>query len=179
MMLWSDVHYAEQPLADPRLEAYLAALRPLYANGRVLLRCFQPTDTVAFHSASRHDLRGFDHLLSAFLGAPSIQVFLRELQIPSPLKLPTFHHYSAYEMEGALTITLLRGGAYQKFPGTVDEARRLSREFVTAIGHDYAQVFKLEGAWADWFYDVAWDSSFVVYDPQRMKWWVLCMTDTD
>ncbi len=179
MMLWSDVHYAEQPLTDARLEAYVAALRPLYANGRVLLRCFQPTDTVAFHSASRHDLRGLDHLLSAFLSAPTIQVFLGELHIPSPLKLPAYHYYSVYEMEGALTVTLLRGGAYKRFAGTEDEARRLSREFVAAIGHEHAQVFKIVGAWTDWFYDVAWDSSFVIFDAQRMRWWILCMTDTD
>jgi hypothetical protein len=65
------------------------------------------------------------------------------------------------------------------FPGTEDKARRLSREFVAAIGHDYTQVFSIEGAWTGWFLDVAWDSSFVVYDPQRMRWWILCMTDTD
>jgi hypothetical protein len=82
-------------------------------------------------------------------------------------------------MEGALTVTLLRGGAYKQFTGTEDEARRLSREFVTVIGHDHAQVFKIEGAWTDWFYDVAWDSSFVIYDAQCMRWWILCMTDTD
>jgi hypothetical protein len=179
MMLWSDVHYAEQPLSDPRLEAYLTALRPLYANGRVLLRCFQPTDTVAFHSASQHDMRGLDHLLSAFLCAPTVQVFLSELQIPSPLKLPAYHYYTAYELEGALTVALLRGGAYQRFSGTEDEARLLSRQFVAAIGHDHAQVFKILGAWTGWFYDVAWDLSFVILDAQRMKWWILCMTDTD
>jgi hypothetical protein len=87
-MLWSDVHYAEQPLADSRLEAYLAALRPLYANGRVLLRCFQPTDTVVFHSASRHDLRGLDHLLSAFLSAPTIQVYLASFIFHRPRSCP-------------------------------------------------------------------------------------------
>ncbi len=179
MMLWSDVHYAEQPLSDPRLEAYLAALRPLYANGRVLLRCFQPTDTVAFHSASRHDLRGFDHLLSAFLCAPTVQIFLSELHIPSPLKLPDYYYYSAYELEGALIMTLVQGGAYKRFAGAEDEARRLSRDFVTAIGHEHAQVFKILGAWTDWFCDVAWDSSFVILDAQRMRWWILCMTDTD
>jgi hypothetical protein len=179
MMLWSDVHYAEQPFTDARLTAYLEALRRLYGNGRVLLRCFQPTDTVAFHSARAHDSRGLDRLLSAFLGATTIQQFLGELHIPSPLKLPTYQYYSAYEMEGALTVALLQGGAYHKFLGPDDEARRLSREFVSAIGHDHAQVFKIAGAWTDWFYDVAWDLSFVILDPQRTRWWILCMTDTD
>jgi hypothetical protein len=179
MTLWSNVHYAEQPLVDSRLQAYLEALRPLYVNGRVLLRCFQPTDSGAFLSASRSDLRGLDYLLAAFLGAPTIQELLGELRIPAPLKLPRYHFYSAYEMEGALTVALLRGGAYRQYSGTEDEARQLSREFVTAIGHNYPQVFKIEGAWTGWFYDVAWDTSFLVYDPQHMRWWVLCMTDTD
>ncbi len=87
--------------------------------------------------------------------------------------------YSAYEMEGALTATLLQGGAYDRFPGTEDEARVLSRQFMTAIGHDQAQVFKILGAWTHWFGDIAWDASFIVLDMQRMRWWVLCMTDTD
>lgn len=82
-------------------------------------------------------------------------------------------------MEGALTVALLRGGACRKFAGTEDEARQLSREFVAAIGHDHAQVCKILGAWTDWFYDVAWDASFVILDAQRMRWWILCMTDTD
>jgi hypothetical protein len=179
MMLWSDVHYAEQPLADARLTAYLEALRQIYANGRVLLRCFQPTDTAAFHSASHYGLRGLDHVLSAFLGAPTIQVYLSELHIPSPLKLPAYQCYSAYEMEGALTVALLQGGAYHKFLGPEDEARQLSREFVAAIGRDHTQVFKIEGAWTDWFYDIAWDLSFVILDAGHMRWWILCMTDTD
>jgi hypothetical protein len=179
MMQWSDVHYAEHPLADPRLDAYLATLRNLYSNGRVLLRCFQPTDTVAFHNARAHDRGAFDHLLDAFLRAPTIQVYLSELRIPSPLKLPAFHCYSSYEMEGALTLVLLRGGAYQKFAGTEDEARNLARQFVAVIGHDQAQVFKILGGWTPWFYDVAWDSSFVILDTRRSRWWILCMTDTD
>jgi len=179
-MLWSKVHYSEQPVTDPRLNAYLSELTPLYVNGRVLFRCFQPTDSAAFQAASRHDLRGLDHLLTSFLSAPTVRLALTELQLPSKFKgSPPFHYYSAFEMEGALTVALLRGGAYKRFAGSEDEARRLARGFVSAIGHDYAEVFKITAAWTDWFYDVAWDSSFVVLSQQQLKWWVLCMTDTD
>lgn len=73
----------------------------------------------------------------------------------------------------------MQGGAYQKFSGTEDEAGLLSRHFVAVIGHDHTQVFKVLGAWTYWFYDVAWDTSFVILDAQRMRWWILCMTDTD
>lgn len=50
---------------------------------------------------------------------------------------------------------------------------------MNAIGHEYTEVFKIIGAWTPWFYDVAWDPSFVIFNRPQMKFWILCMTDTD
>jgi len=180
-MLWSDVHYTDCEIRDPRADAFLAAIRNLYANGRVLFRCFQPTVTEAFRSAADFDRHDLAHRLRAFLVAPTIRAMLKELELP-PLSetLPGFHYCSAYEMEGALVATLLRGGAYNKFPGTEDEARRLARDFVSVIGHQHSEVFEIvEEAWTSWFYNVAWDLSFVVLNSRQLRWWILCMTDTD
>jgi hypothetical protein len=63
-----------------------------------------------------------------------------------------------------------------------DEARRISRAFVDVLLGNHRRsstVLALDGAWTPWFYDVAWDSSYVILDPAASAWWTLFMTDTD
>ena len=43
----------------------------------------------------------------------------------------------------------------------------------------HCYVFMIDGAWTPWFFDVAWDYSYVLFDPIRRCWWTLFMTDTD
>ncbi len=96
-----------------------------------------------------------------------------------------FLNYSwqgAFEFEGALTQTLLAGGAYTRFKGTEDDARALSRNFIEAIlpdGRLSASVYKIDGAWTDWYYDVAWGKTFIIYDRVGCRWSIFCATDTD
>jgi hypothetical protein len=33
--------------------------------------------------------------------------------------------------------------------------------------------------WTPWFYDIAWDATFVLHDPQAKGFVLLCLTDTD
>jgi hypothetical protein len=80
-----------------------------------------------------------------------------------------------------LTHALVAGGAYG---GGVPEeaARQLSRAFVASCFNDHhlsVTVFAIRGAWTDWFYDVAWDSSYLCVDPLAARWTCLFFTDTD
>jgi hypothetical protein len=179
---WDQVQYVTGSLEGPRTEALIGALRSAYANGDALLFRFIPTDAEAFDLAARHDLRGLDHMLAAFLRAPSVQVALAEIELAScPTFPPSYHSIGAFELEGALTHALIRGGAYR---GGVPEeaARKLSRDFVEACFQDHRRgitVFVIHGAWTRWFHDVAWDMTYIAYDPGGRNWTCLVATDTD
>ena len=100
-----------------------------------------------FQNACRHDLSGLDNFITAFLSASSVQTIIDELQLPLIVRnTPNYHYHSTYEMEGALTVSLLQGGAYKKFAGSEEKARRLARDFVNVIGHEHTEVFKIVGA---------------------------------
>jgi hypothetical protein len=181
--MWRDVEYVLAPTDDPRLLAVTQSIKTSHTNGGAILRGFQPTNIPAFDSAARNDLQGIDHLLRCFLEASSVRQGVPDLKIPHPLPtLPNYTWYGTYEFEGALTHLLLAGGAYQSAGLHEEQARSMSRAFVDVlIGNArlQASVYRINGAWTDWFYDIAWDATFLVYHPVARQWTLLCVTDTD
>lgn len=41
------------------------------------------------------------------------------------------------------------------------------------------KAFSLACDWSPWFFDVAWDSTLVVFNLTAKKMWLICGTDTD
>lgn len=161
----------------------VSALSDAYANGAAKLAAFAPSDVGAFDDAARTDLQGLSHLLGYFLLAPGVRGALPEIEIPDfGSELPPHRAMGAFEFEGALVQLLLLGGAYGGSVASEDVARRLARDFVDAIAGErrlQIVVFAIHGAWTSWFYDVAWDGTFVVYDSAWRRWTCLFLTDTD
>ena len=182
-MSWHDVEYRLEDYQDDRLNTAVRALERTHANGGVLLRCFHPLIGERFGKAYQQDLRGDEHWLRCFLECETVRNQISELKIPHPLgDVPQFTTYGAYEFEGALISLLLRGGAYVKSSLTENDARTFARDFVDAVVgdyRDYVTVFRVDGAWTDWFCDVAWDATFIVLNPVAKCWWLFCVTDTD
>jgi hypothetical protein len=94
---------------------------------------------------------------------------------------PPYRSIGTFEFEGALTQALVAGGAYG---GRVPEqaARQLSRDFVDCCFDDRrlsVAVFCIPGAWTKWFYDVAWDGTYLCLDLVGASWTCLLFTDTD
>jgi hypothetical protein len=182
-MGWRDVEYELVPTADPRLQGVTQTVKSSHVNGGAILRVFQPRSDAAFDSAARSDLQGIDHLLRCFLEARSVREAVPELKIPNPLTpMPKYTWYGTYEFEGAVTHLLLVGGAYQSAGLNEEQARSMSRAFVDALVENarlQTSVYRISGAWTDWFFDVAWDSTFVVYQPGARRWALFCITDTD
>jgi hypothetical protein len=181
---WEDVTYAVEPLDDPRLTDFLTALGQVYVNGGAVLRSFWATNGASFDHALRHHFRGLDHAFRTFLTRPSVVAALPELQIRMPLdRPPEFRWMSAFGVEGDLTHTLLVGGAYERYRGTVEQARTLSRRFLEALfGEELHRVGWAGGSptpWTPWFYDIAWDATFVLQDQRARRVVLLCVTDTD
>lgn len=167
-MSWRDVEYRLDDFHDDRLDTIVRALETTHVNGGVLLRCFRPLLGARFGEAHQQDLRGVEHWLQCFLECETVRDLIPELKIPSPLgELPPFTTYGAYEFEGALIPLVLRGGAYVGSSISENDARTFARGFVDALvgdRRDQITIFRLDGAWTDWFYDIAWDATFVVFD---------------
>jgi len=49
------------------------------------------------------------------------------------------------------------------------------------VGDRYEQfrVFQSEAPWTPWFFDIAWDHTWILADYERLEVSVLCKTDTD
>ncbi len=182
-MGWRDVEYQLASVHDPRLLEVTRLVERTHANGGAILRMFQPTSVAAFETAARSDLQGIDYLLRCFLEAPSVRDAVVDLKIPYPLApMPQYNWYGTYEFEGAITHLLLVGGAYRNAGLSEEQARGLSRAFVDAlVGNARLQtsVYRISGAWTDWFHDIAWDATFVIYQPVAQRWTLFCATDTD
>lgn len=181
-MSWEHVSYNAGLFGDLRVSKVISALARAYVNGAAKIACFVPTDNKAFDDAARTDLRGLDHLLSTFLSAPSVRSALLDIGIPDGTAAPPHGTMGAFEFEGALVQLLLRGGAYGGGVPSEDIARELARNFVDAVAGDrrlQVTVFSVDGAWTEWFHDVAWDHTFIVYDPTQRKWTCVFLTDTD
>jgi len=182
-MGWGDVEYELVPTDDLPLRAVAQVLQASHVNGGAILRVFQPTSDAAFDAAARSDLQGTDHLFRCFLEARSVREAIPELRIPYPLTpMPKHTWYGTYEFEGAVTHLLLVGGVYKSAGLSEEQARSMSRAFVDAlVGNARLQtsVYRISGAWTEWFFDIAWDSTFVVYQPVARRWALFCVTDTD
>lgn len=183
-MPWEDVTYAVEPLESPAITEFLTAVGQVYVNGGVILRSFRAVNEAAFDLALRSDFRGIDHAFRSFLTCPSVVAALPELQIGLPLERPPeFRWTSPFGVEGDLTYSLLVGGAYERLQGTVDQARGITRRLMEAIFGRELHLVGWAGSsttpWTPWFFDVAWDATFVMQDIRAKRFVLLCMTDTD
>lgn len=62
------------------------------------------------------------------------------------------------------------------------EAKKLGQMICDYMFQDRfseVKVFKSGQAWANWFYGVAWDCTWIIFDETEQKLWVICITDTD
>ena len=166
------------------VDALLDALRYVYANGDARFASFLiGASTALDYFAVRDQLDGF-------------QFWTQMLQSPAVLeKLPwlngiyiakaenAFRPLSAYFLDGDLAETLMKGGAYRRFPGTAEEAKTLGLDFCAAVfenRYDELILRKSTKAWADWFFMVGpWNNTWLGLDRRARRFWILCTTDTD
>ena len=177
---WTPVEDSSSLRRFEAIEALLGEVSRQYANGGCVLYRFEVRDPSLFNFAQAD---GYSRLLVAFLNRPEVKNALNDLQLASAKVIPPpFRPLGSFEFEGALTEILLGGGAYIGGMSSEDEARRISRAFVDVLLGNHRRsstVLALDGAWTPWFYDVAWDSSYLILDPAASAWWTLFMTDTD
>lgn len=168
---------------DEAVDALLAAMRHVFANGDAQYASFLiGPSSVLDYFAARDQL-------------DEIQFWTRMLQAPAVVEaLPwlgdayfdikeiSFNTLSAYYLDGDLAQTVVKGGAYLRFPGTAEEAKILGLDFCSGVfdnRYDELIVRKSKDAWASWFKYAPWDNTWLGLDRRTRRFWILCGTDTD
>lgn len=181
--MWERLDFAPLPTDYPRVERFAAALSSVYVNGRVVHRAFRlPVDPVFDWYSSRnrfYEMAFFERLWTA----QSVQV-----AIPQQLRPVNFSSNDVFEwssplmLSGSLAWALAAGGAYQRHQAGTLDAKRLAdaaAEELLVSDYDSALLFISHVAWSDFFFDVAWDSTWVLINTARQTVNVLLGTDTD
>lgn len=157
---------------NPKVQNVVEILRGLYVNGGVTFATFTHRSMEEYNNAQGE--------LCAFLDSPDVRRTLHFLKIPDGLSpLPQHSLVSPSTLQSDITCMLKRGGAYTR--GVEHEAETLAAAFCGILLGDRngIQLFRIEGAWSPWFYDVAWDYTCVMKIPSQKRWVILCCTDTD
>jgi hypothetical protein len=182
-MGWKSVEYEAIPNTDKRIVSVLNSFKKLYVNGGPLLRIFKPSNHLIFDDAAFSDIRGSNHFLQCFLETQTVRENVADLAIPFPLDaVPKHRQLCVAEFQTTLLQTLMAGGAYERPSFSVEIALQMVQEFIDALADSesqYLTIWQIEGAWTDWFYDVAWDYSFVLLQLKARKCVLFCITDTD
>jgi hypothetical protein len=166
---------------SPKIDRFIDAIRKSFVNGGIIIAGFEPDNREDFDVAARLNLVTTNKQLSTFLTRPSVRAGVPELQLPESLDpLPINHFMGRYGLEGLLIDILLDGGAYKKFDGVSEEARRIGREYVDElVGDNVRDVLAVRvELLTKWFYDVAWDHFLMIYDQQERRFWLICITET-
>lgn len=85
-------------------------------------------------------------------------------------------------LDGSIAAQILWGGAYEGFKERPVIAKQLAVNVCQYMFQDrYEDIKVIESyrPWTDWFYDVAWDVTWMVLDSREQKMWFICATDTD
>jgi hypothetical protein len=181
------------------LDGLLGTIRATYVNGGALfaqVRAVDVDDPARWFAIarSRHRYRwhgtSFERARDAFgtlFDSQAMRTAVPELRIPDPyptteppqfLELPKGTRALVEDLASAL----LHGGAYRHFPGPAADALEVvSTGLADLMGRrrQHFRVFQSHAPWTPWFFDVAWDHTWILADYQRLEASVLCMTDTD
>ena len=150
----------------PVMEKYVEKLRQLKSNGRAYF--------ARYEVAGEHDFRWLDHLTSmgkldfcqCFLTHPDLQAIAPELVDSARFdESVRFARMYSLILDGELAFDLIWAGAYSIYRGTYREAKNMGGQVCDELfgdRFDEITVFRCGNAWSSWFYDVAWDSTYIL-----------------
>ena len=93
-----------------------------------------------------------------------------------------FSYSSPLTLDGDLAAQLTWGGAYTSFGAGGAVAKRIGAAFSADVIGDRYEDFRIDHtheSWSPWFFDVAWDRTWVITDRRDQRVTLLCLTDTD
>jgi hypothetical protein len=181
--MWKELQITQEPFPHPAIDNVLRHLRATHTNGGAEFAQFKVSEHPTLHwFGARNRLDEID-FFDRFLSSSPVSSALPALKIDaSGVSGAGFEWGDTLTLDGEIAQVLVQGGAYEKYAGTAREAKEIAGRFCVAVfGERFTevQVYKSYKPWSDWFYDVAWDATWLGFDKRHVKVWLLCVTDTD
>ncbi|EEM90903.1 MULTISPECIES: hypothetical protein [Bacillus cereus group] len=181
-MRWKEGTFEKIATSDSAIEKLIHTFKEQNVNGGAVISCFK-VHNENFFKEIPHSKDGHEHFFRRIFNSLDIMHNLEELKIHTSEKYKfQFQYRSAVMLDGGIAFQIIRGGAYKCFPDRMVMAKQLASDVCQCMFQDRYEdiiVFESHAPWTDWFYDVAWDVTWMVLDSKECKMWLICATDTD
>ena len=179
--MWENLRVTHVETIDPAISVFTEELKKYYLNGEVKYHSFiLPECEVLDWYCSRNQLKEL-HIFKKIWSVPEVkQHFNINEMDENPNK--AFNQTSPFTLGGSLAWILHAGGAYEQPKWNGKKSKAIGEKAaVSLINDDYENTLVYESgcAWCDLFYDVAWDSTFIVLNKKERQLHILTATDTD
>lgn len=180
--MWKPGTFKPIDISNQITQTFENTFNNINTNGGTIVKCFQVTNNQVIKELPWKQEK-FENYFKELLSSPDIVNSLKMLDINVPLENDIgLTESNSLTLDGYFAVRLMWGGAYGEFNGTAGEAKKLGQMFCNYIFQDrYAdvKVYSTPVAWTNWFHDVAWDDTWIIFDTSKLLLWIICMTDTD
>jgi hypothetical protein len=198
-----DYKYTRQPYARPELASFaedwdrtaIEVVKPLDERLLAVTTAIGKTHVNGWAAAAQFHIKAFGAVATA-LGSNRLKHvdfflhFFANQVVQEALPQVANARSSVAEFEKTeitraiedLAAIISQGGAYRGFRGSASDANRLAQGFAdAALQRRMSETFCWVNysPWTEWFFDVAWDSTFFWYSGQTSTVTLLLRTDTD
>ncbi|MFK4467145.1 hypothetical protein [Bacillus sp. RC252] len=181
-MRWKEGTFENIETNDSSIEQIINTFKEQNLNGGAIISCFKVNDEQFFNEIP-YERDRYEHFFRKIFNSLDIINNLEELKIHTSEKYKfQFEYNSAVMLDGSIAFQIIRGGAYKGFSERPVMAKQLANNVCQCMFQDRYEditVFENHSPWTEWFYDVAWDNTWMVLDSKEHKMWLICATDTD
>lgn len=178
------IEFTPAQVNSPAALRLIDTLRSLHINGGAHIAAFtvDRADDAAhwLFSRNRFEEYGF---IEQLLTSDALASALPELlPINADLSQAGFAASSALILDGQIAGALVYGGPYRDFEGSHADAKRIGVEVCSELMSERYEDFRVDsagGSWSEWFYQVAWDRTWILTDRRNERVTLICITDTD
>ncbi|OUA11510.1 hypothetical protein BK772_04220 [Bacillus thuringiensis serovar finitimus] len=182
VMRWKEGTFEKIETSDSSVEQLIHTFKEQNVNGGAVISCFK-VHNENFFKEIPYERDKYENFFRKIFNSLDIIQDLEELKIHTSEKYKfQFQYRSAVMLDGSIASQIIRGGAYKDFPERMVIAKQLASHVCQCMFQDRYEdiiVFESHAPWTDWFYDVAWDNTWMVLDSREHKIWFICATDTD
>lgn len=160
--MWRELGLTPQTSKHIDVEHLLSFLRETHSNGGAVFAAFQYESHPVFEwfiRTRRLIPPSFD-FASEFMAQQVVIDALPSLHISTGTKMSLEVQVTdVFDLGARLLRTLMHGGAYSNFNGTLQQARSMVDAFTDAVAGHWSQqwIGYTYLPWSPWFHDVAWD----------------------
>ncbi|MGE6597859.1 hypothetical protein [Bacillus proteolyticus] len=181
-MRWKVGTFEKIETNDSSIEQLIHTFKEQNLHGGAVISCFKVHNENFFKEIPRGE-DGHKRFFRRIFNSLDIINNLEALKIHTSEKYKCrFKERQAVMLDGSIATQILCGGAYVEFQERPVVAKQLAVNLCQYMFQDrYEDIKALESyrPWTDWFYGIAWDTTWMVLDSKEHKMWLICVTGTD